>query len=181
MTWTKASLALSLALVPGVVMAQSGGNAAPKSGDMAVSASLGFARAFDSDFDGIEAVFDGSFEYHTSDRISWRGMLGTTSFDADGFPGEVDVNFFNANFIWSWHSENLRPYVTGGIGLYDVDLDVPGFNGNGDVEIGLNGGGGVDIYFNPHWAIEIEGLFHGFSGDGPDTFFAATAGAKFKF
>ena len=196
LTTTMPATALAAAfllLAPAAALAQTAGpprttgsggsTAAPRKGDMAVSGSLGFADATDNNFDGLEAIFDGTFEYHTSDRISWRGMIGGTSFDADinGRTSSVDITFLDANIVYGWHSDNLRPYVTGGVGIYSRDQSGPFFTDNGDVEVGLNGGGGVDIYLNRHWGIEVEGLFHGFSGNDPNFFFAATGGVKYRF
>ncbi len=184
---TKALYVLALLLVvsPAGVLAQGAAPAVPKRGDMAVSGNLGFAHSFDDEFDGFEALFSGTFEYYSSDRISWRGLLGFTDFDFDppgsGPGGSVDVMFINANILYNWNEGVVRPYVTGGIGLYDEDPDGPGIDGDGDIEIGINGGGGLDIFFQPQWAIKIEGTLHGISGDGPDTVFAGTGGVKFHF
>ena len=206
MTWTigfsRASLwpaallmpvMLIMLMTPAAAMAQSSGgtgsgtggstSAAPKKGDMSVSGSLGIANAFDNDFDGVEAIFDGTFEYHISDRISWRGMLGFASFDFNGrgSSGSADIMFVNGNIVYGWHNDNLRPYVTGGIGLYSTDPSGSALPDNGDVEVGLNCGGGLDIYVHPHWAVTVEGLFHGYTGDDPDSFLAATVGARYRF
>jgi hypothetical protein len=88
---------------------------APKQGDMAVSANLGFAHPFDGPFDGVEPVLNGTFEYFTTPRISWRGLLGITSFDSDD-PGDVSVDstYFNANFVYNWERGKLHPYATAG-------------------------------------------------------------------
>lgn len=172
--------ALMILLVPSGAMAQ--GTGAPKKGDMSVSGSLGFANAFEDEFDGVEPLFDGTFEYHVTDTLSWRGMVGFTSFDGDfgPFDVDVDVTFVNGNIVYSWNSDNLRPYVTGGVGFYNIDPSGP-VSIDDDTEIGFNGGGGLDIYFDSHWALTVEGLFHGYSSDGPDSFLAATVGARYRF
>jgi opacity protein-like surface antigen len=172
-----------LLFVPAAAMAQARTSAPQGKGDMAISGSLGFANAFDDDFDNLEALFDGSFEYYISREMSFRGLLGFTSFDAriNGRNNSVDIGFVNGNFVYGWPQDNLRPYVTAGLGLYNTDPSGPSLPGNGDLEVGLNAGGGLDIKVHPQWAIEVEGLFHGYSGDEPDSFFSATVGAKFRF
>ncbi len=181
---------LALVLVfmtgPALAQAQARSSNAPSihAGDMAVSGNLGFANAFNNDFDGLEPILSGTFEYYTSDQISWRGSLAFTSFSAD-FPRgnnvDVDMMILNANIVYAWQSNSLRPYVTGGVGIYNEDSS-RSLSGVGDgTELGFNFGGGLDLYVAPQWAIKFEGTFHGVSGDEPDTFFFATVGAKFDF
>jgi len=177
-------LAIVLVFMTVPALAQSSKAPSIHAGDMAVSGNLGFANAFDNDFDGLEPILTGTFEYYTSDQISWRGSLGFTSFSADlprGRSVDVDMTMVNANIVYAWQSDNLRPYVTGGVGLYDESSsrDLPGV-GDG-AELGFNLGGGLDLYLDPQWAIKFEGTFHGMSGDEPDSFFALTVGAKFNF
>jgi len=178
-------LALVMVFMSGPALAQ--GSSAPSihAGDMAVSGNLGFANAFDNNFDGLEPILTGSFEYYTSEQVSWRGSLGVTSFSADlrgGGSVDVDMIIFNANIVYAWPSGSLRPYVTGGVGVYDEDSSRPSVSGVGDgFELGFNFGGGLDLYVAPQWAIKFEGTFHGMSGDDPNSFFAATIGAKFDF
>src|SRR5262245_23665133 len=89
---------------------------APKQGDMAVSGNLGFSHPLDGPFDGAQGVLTGTFEYFTTPRISWRGLLGLTSFDADE-PGDVSVDstFFNANFVYNWEKGKIHPFATAGV------------------------------------------------------------------
>ncbi|HKY31050.1 MAG TPA: outer membrane beta-barrel protein [Candidatus Polarisedimenticolia bacterium] len=174
----KAFLWLAVAVaVPSAALAQSG------QGDISVSGNLGFANAFDEDFDGLEAFFNGTFEFHTSDEIAWRGMLGRAKFDGrvDDVGGEVKVILVNANIVRYWEGD-VTPFLTGGVGLYNRDHDGPFFlDDDGDLEFGINGGGGVDFPLEDGWAIKVEGLFHGITGDEPDVFFTATGGVKYTF
>jgi opacity protein-like surface antigen len=155
---------------------------APKDGDMAVSFNVGFARAFDDDFEDLEPVFTGSFEYYATPRISWRGLLGVTSFDAD-FPGSpsVDATFLTANILYNWEGGVIHPYVTGGAGFYkkNASSDLPSrFD---ETAFGVNAGGGIDWFLGSRWALEFEGTFHGLTGEEPDTLFLGSAGIKFWF
>jgi len=167
--------ALILALAPASAIAQGGG-----SGDMAVSGNLGIGNAIDDDFEGIEPFLNGTFEYHTSREISWRGMLGFVSFEADDLDAEVDYFVIAANIVYYFAGDGVVPFVTGGLGLYDSELDGPGFD-DSELEIGADAGGGIDIPIQNNFAIKIEGLFHMVSGDGPDILFTATGGLKWTF
>ena len=155
---------------------------APKEGDMAVSGNLGFASAFDNNFGDIEPVFTGTFEYYTTPRISWRGLLGFTSFNADSpSSAEVDFTFLNANFSYNWEGGSVHPFVTGGVGLYSKDASPSLPSGADGTEFGLNVGGGLDWFLGAHWGLKFEGTVHGLAGDEPDSFFLGTAGFKWWF
>ena len=155
---------------------------APKQGDMAVSANLGFAHPFDGPFDGAEPVLNGTFEYFTTPRISWRGLLGITSFDSDA-PGDVSVDstYFNANFVYNWERGKLHPYATAGIGLYDQSAghDLP--DDFDESVFGVNGGGGLYWFLGSRWALKFEGTVHALTGEDPNTVVMGTAGAIFWF
>jgi len=155
---------------------------APKKGDMAASFNAGVVRAFDNHFDDLEPVFTGSFEYYTSPRVSWRGLLGVTSFDAD-FPGggSVDATFLTGNILYNWEGGSVHPYVTGGVGVYQKDGSSSLPSEFDETVIGLNGGGGIDWFLGSRWALEFEGTLHGLTGEDPNTFLLATAGIKFWF
>jgi len=155
---------------------------APKQGDKAMSFNAGFARAFDNDFDDVSPVFTGSFEYYTSSRVSWRGLLGVTSFDAD-FPGNssIDATFLTGNVLYNWEGGHVHPYVTGGVGVYQKDASSNLPSKFDETVFGLNGGGGIDWFLGSRWALEFEGTFHGLIGENPDTALLGTAGIKFWF
>ncbi|MFQ5845712.1 MAG: outer membrane protein [Planctomycetota bacterium] len=177
-------LALLSMLAPSAALAQAGASPGAQAGDMAVSGNLGFANAFDDDFDDFEPLLTGSFEFYTSDRISWRGLVGFTEFDARirRRNNEADVAFVNGNVVYHWQMDRVSPFATGGVGIYDKDSSGPFFPSRGsDLEIGLNFGGGIAIGLDDHWAIKLEGIFHGVTGDEPDSFFAGTAGAMYRF
>jgi hypothetical protein len=155
---------------------------APKAGDMAVSGNLGFASSFDDNFGGVEPLLTGTFEYYTTPRVSWRGLLGFTSFDADNpSDAEVELMFVNGNVSYNWEHGWVHPYVTGGVGFYskDASSNLPP-DADGD-EIGLNFGGGVDWFLGARWALKFEGTIHALAGDEPDTFFLGSAGVKWWF
>lgn len=150
---------------------------APEEGDMAVSFNLGVVDAFDNQFSDLETVVTGTFQYHSSPRVAWRGLFGMTTFDGDSSGNaNVDIDFFNANVVYNWEHGEIHPFVTGGVGLYDRSArNLPG--NFGGTELGLNGGGGIDWFLGERWALKFEGTFHGVSGEKPDWFFMATAGA----
>lgn len=155
---------------------------APKQGDMAVSINAGLANSFDDGFEDLEPVLTGTFEYFTTPRLSWRGLLGFTSFEAD-LPDRpsVDFTFVNANVVYNWEGGRIHPYVTGGIGAYQKDASSglpPQYE---ETVLGVNGGGGIDWFLGARWALKFEGAFHGLAGENPDTIFIATGGVMFWF
>ena len=159
----------------------------PTGGDMALSFNAGLANAFDDTFEDVETVFTGTFEYYTSPRVSWRGLLGTMSFDADPpFPGDrlsVDATFVNANVVYNWEGGKIHPFITGGVGAYqkDVSSNLPNSSRFDETTFGLNGGGGVDWYLGERWALKFEGVLHALTGEDPKTILVGTAGFKFWF
>lgn len=175
-------LLVILLLMTSVPMLAATPSTAPNEGDMAVSFNLGFARSFDDHFDEFEPVFTGSIEYYTSARVSWRGMLGVASLDAD-VPGNgsVDTAFLTANVLYNWEQDRIHPYVTGGIGAYNKDASSNLPSKYDETAIGLNGGGGIDWYLGSRWALEFEGTLHGLVGENPDTIVIVTAGITFWF
>lgn len=181
---TKALLfaALPLMLGPTHTLAAHKASQAPKEGDLAVSGNLGFAAAFDSNFNGFQPAFTGTFEYYSSPRVSWRGLLGFTSFDADRPRGaDVDFMFVNANLAYNWEGGWTHPFVTGGLGLYSKDASSSLPSNSGDTVPGLNFGGGFDWFIGSRWALKFEGTFHALTGEKPNSFLLGTAGVKWWF
>jgi len=147
-----------------------------------VSGNLGFADAFDNNFNGFQPVLTGTFEYYSSPRVSWRGLLGSTSFDADRPRGaDVDFMFVNANLTYNWEGGWTHPFVTGGVGLYSKDASSSLPSKAGDTVPGLNFGGGLDWFLGSRWALKFEGTFHALTGEKPNSFLLGTAGVKWWF
>jgi len=184
MTRTSKALLLSAILImfsPIAALAATR-STAPNEGDMAASFNVGFARAFDNHFEEIDPVFTGTFEYYTSPRVSWRGLLGVTSFDADRpRNANIDVTFLTANVLYNWEGGQVHPYVTGGIGLYGKDASSALPSDFDETVFGLNGGGGIDWFLGERWALEFEGTVHSLTGEDPDTALLGTVGIKFWF
>jgi hypothetical protein len=170
---------ISLALMLALPVAAAG---TPEKDDMALSFNLGIANAFDNDFDEVEPVLTGTYEYFTSPRLSWRGLLGVTSFDAN-LPGDpsLDVTFFNANVVYNWEGGRIHPYVTGGVGFYDKNGSSSLPSLFDESAFGVNAGGGINWFLGSRWGLKFEATFHGLSGENPDTFLLGTAGAIFWF
>jgi hypothetical protein len=178
---TQALSALFVMLTPIVSLAATP-STAPKTYDMAVSGSFGFAAPFDGPFDSLAPAITGTFEYYTTPRISWRGLLGFTSF-ATNLPGDpkVDSTFMNANFVYNWEQGNLHPFATAGIGIYRKNGSSslpPEFD---ETDFGINGGGGLDWFLGPRWGLKFEGTMHAVTGEDPNTIFIGTAGFVFWF
>jgi hypothetical protein len=155
---------------------------APKTGDMAVSGNLGFSVPFDGPFDSVEPAITGTFEYYTTPRISWRGLVGYTSFNGTG-SGDPKVNstFLNANFVYNWERGKIHPFATAGIGVYS-NSGSPSLPPDFDETVfGVNGGGGIDWFLGPRWGLKFEGSMHAVMGEDPNTFLLGTAGVMFWF
>jgi len=155
---------------------------APAADDMAISGNLGFSVPFDGPFDSFEPVITGTFEYYTTPRISWRGLIGFTSFTAD-LPGDpkVDSTFLNANFVYNWDLGAIHPFATVGLGAYDQNGShgaPPQFDAT---VFGLNGGGGLNWYLGSRWGLKFEGSLHAVTGEDPNSFFLGTAGFVWWF
>lgn len=168
-------------LVP-IVSVAATPSTAPKTYDMAVSGNFGFAAPFDGPFDGVEPAITGTFEYYTTPRISWRGLLGFTSFSSN-LPGnpKVDSTFMNADFVYNWELGAIHPFATAGIGLYNQNGSAglpPQFD---ETVFGVNAGGGIDWFLGPRWGLKFEGSMHGLGGEDPNVFFLGTAGFVFWF
>jgi len=171
-----------LLLLSPIVLPASEASTAPLKGDMAVSFNAGLANALDDDFEDVEPVLTGTFEYYTTPRFSWRGLLGIMSFDAD-LPGNpsVDFTFVNANVVYNWEGGRIHPYVTGGVGLYDKSASSGLPPDSDETTFGVNGGGGIDWFLGARWALKFEGTFHGLTGEDPSTILLGTAGVQFWF
>ncbi len=178
---TQVLSAVFLMLVPIVSLAATP-STAPKADDMAVSGNLGFAVPFDGPFNSLEPAITGTFEYYTTPRILWRGLVGFTSFTAD-LPGDPKVSstFLNANFVYNWEHGAIHPFATAGIGAYSQNGShgaPPAFD---ETVFGINGGGGIDWFLGPRWGLKFEGGLHGLTGEDPNVFFLGTAGVMFWF
>ena len=178
---TRVLSTLLVLLVPIVSLAATP-STAPKTGDMAAGGNLGFAAPLDGPFESVEPAITGTFEYYTTPRISWRGLLGFTSFTAD-LPGDpsVDSMFLTANFVYNWEHGKIHPFATAGLGAYFKNGSAslpPEFD---ETVLGANAGGGIDWFLGPRWGLRFEGSIHGLAGEDPNTFFLSTAGAVFWF
>lgn len=184
MTWISKALfhsAILLMMSPIPALAATP-STAPNQGDKAVSFNAGLVRPFDNHFENTNPVFTGTFEYYTSQRVSWRGMLGIMSFDAD-VPGNpsIDATFLTANILYNWEGGRIHPYVTGGVGLYQKDAPSTLPSKFDQTVFGLNGGGGIDWFLGTRWALEFEGTLHNLTGENPNTALLGTVGVKFWF
>ena len=79
--------------------------------------------------------------------------------------GVGDTYWWNmtANAKYQFTTQNLRPYLTGGAGLY-----IPG---HGSTEPGVNGGLGIDFTIDNNWTLEAGVDYHHIFTSGSDTKF----------
>jgi hypothetical protein len=176
------ALSIVFVMLVSIVSLAATPSTAPKTDDMAVSGNLGFAVPFDGPFSSLEPAITGSFEYYTTPRISWRGLLGFTSFTAD-LPGDptVDSAFVNASFVYNWERGNIHPFATAGIGVYNQNGSHGLPSEFDETVLGVNGGGGIDWFLGPRWGLKFEGSMHALAGEDPNTFLLGTAGVIFWF
>ncbi len=94
-------------------------------------------------------------------------------FDLDGF-GSLDVSatLLSGNGKFYFLTEQIQPYVLGGLGWGFMDLDTPGFGSADDDGFVLRLGGGVDFYINENIGLLLEGAYNVATGDLEDLSYA---------
>jgi len=178
-----AALSISLGSVSAAERAHPPREPGTTAGTWALGGDLGFSNTTgDGDFDA-EPVMGGFAEYFVTNHASVRGQLSLIDFNGPSAlqgPGTGDVNVvaLTGNALYHWDAGQVRPYLSGGIGIYNYDPDF----GSGDNELGLNGGGGLDIFVTRRIAVELQTLLHGTTEDrGPDSFLTASGSVRFEF
>jgi hypothetical protein len=174
------SLAAAFPVISQTTARPSGGQSTPAAGTWAAGGAFGFSNPTGDDDIDTEPALDGYLEHFLTDRVSARGSLMLLEYDGPDVPVPVgvDIAAVNGNLQYHWNGHNVRPFITGGVGLYDYD---PDFGGD-ETEMGLNAGGGVNFPMTDRFGIQIEGTFHGTTADGqPDSFFNGTVGARWHW
>ena len=133
--------------------------------DYSVGGAVGYFAPFDDDFDG---GFNGKadFEMYRWDPMALRLTVGMMdgSVDAPGTPS-VDIFYGTANVVYAFEARQVMPYVTFGLGLYNVDVDVKDVGSS--TEFGANGGAGVEYPLSEGINVYLEALLHVIAGEGP--------------
>jgi len=153
------------------------GRSTSAAGTWAAGGAFGFSNPTGDDDLDAEPALDGYLEHFLTDRVSARGSLMLLEYDRADVAGTngVDIAAINGNVQYQWDGGTVRPFITGGIGVYDYN---PDFGGD-ETELGLNAGGGANFPLTDRFAIQLVGAFHGTTADGqPDSFFNGTVGAR---
>lgn len=91
--------------------------------------------------------------------VGLRFDAAYNSFDSNGPTMKVISGTANAVLTTS-NMSGVKPYVIGGVGIYNAKAD-----GNGDTKFGLNGGGGVEFALSGFNTF-VEARFHSVFTDG---------------
>lgn len=155
------------------------------------SVGAGISAAFE-DFDDDGIGFDdtgalnafASYRFHENFAVEAR-FEQTFDFEGDVGSTDIDVDIWTltANAQFFILTEQFQPYVIGGFGLGEAEVDVDGpFGGSGDTgtdpiwRLGL----GVDSYVTPNFVIGVEAAYN-FGIDDLDDFDYWTLSALFRF
>lgn len=65
--------------------------------------------------------------------------------DVTGFTGNFNFTSVTGNLVYSIPSETVAPYLIGGVGVYNLKADIPGFTSGSDNKFGWNIGGGIKL------------------------------------
>src|SRR5262245_46953893 len=133
---------------------------------LAPGLSVGIAYTPDDDFDGLGWTASGSLEGVVGKVAEVRGKLGFLSLQAD-----IDGQHPDAKY-WYLLGEVLGADLvspTGGIGLYNVDLEEPiTDDGQSSLEFGVHVGVRVLLpYHDGEHAFTADGTVHHVFADGP--------------
>jgi opacity protein-like surface antigen len=152
------------------------------------SVGLGVSGAFEEfdedggiDFDDT-AAFQGfaNYRFHPNFAVEAR-VEQTLDFEGDTPFGDVDVNVatFMANAQVFILTEQFQPYVIGGFGIADVEVDGP-FGDDSESDPVWRLGIGLDSYMTPNFVIGIEAGYN-FGTNDLDDFDYWTFGGLFRF
>lgn len=92
--------------------------------------------------------------------------------------GDVKIISVTGNFVYKFAGVNFSPYAIGGAGLYNADLEVPGFPTESENKFGWNLGGGISLPLSGFDTF-IEARYHQVQTDTPVKFVPITFGIMF--
>jgi opacity protein-like surface antigen len=185
--------AIRSAMLGAVLMASAG--AAPAVAQSGARFSVGggltvplsdFADEAGTGFHGLAAVGFQPANFPVGIQVD--GMFQRFGVDDDPVFGDVDANFRflqgTANAVYTFQTSpdsKVRPYLIGGVGLYNVKVtgdDVIG-DPESETDFGINAGAGFDFTAGAV-GIFVEGRFHNVFSDPDNTnFIPITVGVRF--
>jgi hypothetical protein len=159
---TRLSALIAASLIVCAVPARAQGPAsAPESGTWAVGGSIGGGRPNDPSLSGRLGV-SANVERYLTPRFSIRGQLGGEWSDIvnRGFTGTLSPVFVDGNAVYNWQYSVLRPYVTGGVGIYRYRSSEYLAPTASETSLGVDLGGGLEYVATRRLAVTGEILFH---------------------
>jgi len=85
-------------------------------------------------------------------------------FEPREFGFDLDITYYQIGGLFQWTPGRTRPYLVFGVGVADIDPDVPGVGG--DTRASASIGGGIKVLLNEHVAFRLE--LRGFWADTDD-------------
>jgi hypothetical protein len=170
-----ATIFLLLALVPGSAAAAS----LPEEKGVSIGAIGGASLPFEGSYSTgwlVGASGDYNFNKAFAARVSFAYESHSTSV-AGG--GDFTVGQFLLSGVYNFGGDRLIPFVTGGLGFYNISPPEGGTTGRA----GLHAGGGVEYFLDRRTSILGQGLFHFVNGvsDRGGSSFQAAAGIRYYF
>lgn len=99
-----------------------------------------------NDIDKLGWIASGGATYWlTGGTLGVRGDVSYGQTKHDGADGSTTIVGGMASLVYGFgpSTASARPFVTGGLGFYDVKIDVPGFGSGSESKIGFGIGAGV--------------------------------------
>ena len=116
--------------------------------------------------------------------IQIDGMYNRLGLDDDDVDGNFRIIQGTANAVYRFQSSEdtkIRPYIIGGVGLYNGKLsgdDIPDAFQESETDFGINGGAGFDFVAGSV-ALFVEGRFHNVFTEGESSnFIPITVGVR---
>lgn len=160
--------------------------AAAQSGDISMTTNVGLANARSDNAYGSDQTISFSFDYQKTGYAAYRAtagfltMGGRRDISPAAGPRDVDAMFVTGNFVLTPRFAMVHPYLTAGIGVYNMRLTDRQRNDH-DIELGANWGFGLDVQLVRHFAIRGEALFHYTTGVVANPIQTITVGGRFLF
>ncbi len=160
--------------------------AASQAGDVSLATNIGLANARSDNSYGSDQTVSFSFDYQKTGYAAYRAtagfltMAGRRDISPAAGPRDVDAMFVTGNFVLTPRFAVVHPFLTAGIGIYNLRLTDRQRNEH-DLELGANWGFGMDVQLVRHFAIRGEALFHYTTGDIANPIQTITVGGRFLF
>lgn len=140
-------------------------------------------------------------DYKTADKVGWLaggdvtywlagapvGIRGDVQYSQTSHKGGIDGNskiiggLAEVVYAFDTKGSQIRPYILGGVGYYNVKVSVTGFGSASESKVGFGGGAGLDFKVGTgSTLVFVEGKFVSVSTSGSSTtFLPIRAGVRF--